>query len=96
MKITGNSLQRNFIVRDKGKNYFVNYICADYPISSLINRSSWEIIDEEGEELQIYFFSDDTFDIRNIKLFEKIVSYCIENFNNYPLDFEEDVIKSDK
>ena len=92
MKIIGNSLQKNFIVRDKGKNYFVNYVCADYLISSLINRSSWEITDEEGEELQIYCFGDDTLNIknkivRNIELFEKIINHCIKNFNNYQLDF---------
>ncbi|MBI4116153.1 hypothetical protein HY449_00230 [Candidatus Pacearchaeota archaeon] len=87
MKLTGNILQRSFLVEYKGKEYYVSYLSADYP-TLLLNRESWEITNEDGEELQIYQFSSANKKERekieeNIKIFNRIVGFCIKKFNAY-------------
>ena len=56
MKLVGNTLQKSFLIEHQGKKYFVNYLSSDYPNPNLLNRDNWEILDEDGEELNIYFF----------------------------------------
>ena len=76
------------MVEYKGKEYYVNYLSADYPTPLLLNRESWEITNEDGEELQIYQFNSANKKERekveeNIKIFNEIIGFCIKKFNAY-------------
>jgi len=88
MKLTQSILERNFTVQHKGKTYHVNYLNSDGQILGLINRDYWEIVDEDGEELNIYIFKNTTkkemkqID-KNVKLMNKLITFCIKHFNNY-------------
>ena len=88
MKIIGNSIQRDFIVESNGKIYNVNYLNADYQTSALLNRDFWEIRNEDGEEINGYFFESSSEEDKrkaenDANLFDKIVEFCVENFNCY-------------
>ncbi len=88
MRLIGNILQRSFLIKYKGKKYYVSYLNADYPTPLLLNRDSWEITDENGEELQIYKFNStnkkEKIEIKeNTKLFDKIVDFCVKKFHSY-------------
>jgi len=88
MKLTGNILQRSFLIEYKGKKYSVNYLSADYPTPLLLNRESWEITDDDGEELQIYQFNSTNKREKeklekNMGIFDEIVDFCIKKFNSY-------------
>ena len=88
MKLIGNIIQKSFLIKHKGKKYCVNYLNSDYPNPNLLNRDNWEIVDEDGEELNTYFFKsnmkNDKSKITLIKQkYDKLISFCIENFDNY-------------
>ncbi|MFH1053847.1 MAG: hypothetical protein V1740_05525 [Candidatus Woesearchaeota archaeon] len=88
MELIGNTLKKSFVVKHKRKKYFVNYINSDYADPSLFNRDNWQILDEDGEELGIYFLkSDINKDNANRELreeiYNKLISFCVEKFNNY-------------
>ena len=66
----------------------VLYINSDYADPILFNRDNWQILDEDGEELGLYFLkSDINKDNLNQGLLEeihdKLISFCVENFDNY-------------
>ncbi len=86
MKIIGNAIQKTFLVEYRGKTYCIDYLNADYPALGLINRNNWEIIDENGEDLNTYFLKSERKAKEtgnNIRLFNKLIKFCIDNFNNY-------------
>jgi len=88
MEIEQSTLQRTFVIKHRGKNYYVNYLNSDGQILGLINRNNWEIFNENSEELQIYIFKGQSKkDVekikKNVKLFDKLVGYCIKHFNDY-------------
>ena len=81
-------LERHFTVKHKGKFYCVDYLSSDGQILGLINRDTWEICDEEYEELNVYLFNDTPKKERekiksNIKLANKLIKFCIKHFNDY-------------
>ena len=72
----------------KGKFYYVGYLGSDRQILGLINRDTWEILDEELEELCVCEFQNDTKEEKeqikkNIKLANNLISFCINHFNDY-------------
>ena len=88
-------LERNFTVKDGGKFYHINYLNSDGQILGLLNRSNWEVTDEEGEGISVYEFQCSTKkekeQIRNnIKLLNKLIKFCIKHFDNYQPNYEED------
>ncbi len=87
MRIIGNALQKSFLIEYQGKEYYVNYLSSDYPDPGLLNRDNWEIIDEDGEELSLYFLKSGKKDKSEIRLitqkYNKLISFCIKNFNFY-------------
>ena len=64
-------MEKNFTVKHKRKFYYVGYLNSDGPILGLINRATWEAIDEEWEEIE------------DEKLKQKLFSFCIKHFNDY-------------
>ena len=50
MRLDQSTLERNFIVVHKEKEYFVNYLNSSGLIPGLANRFHWEIVDENHEE----------------------------------------------
>lgn len=88
MKLEQTSIEKTFHIRMGNKIYYVNYLNSDGQIIGLINRLDWEIHDEDGEEVNIYYFSNMT-DAekrqvdRNCKLVENLIDFCIKHFNDY-------------
>ncbi len=82
MKIIGNSLQKGFLVKHNGKEYYINYLDIDYNSSVLMNRDNWEIFDEDDEEISPYQFKSSK-NKKEINLYYKLVEFCIKNFNHY-------------
>ena len=88
IKLIQTVLIKHFTVEHKGKTYYVEYANSDGIAGYLFNRSDWEIMDEELEELCICEFQDDTKEERyqikkNIKLADKLITFCINHFNDY-------------
>ncbi len=86
MKLIGNTLQKTFLIKHQGKEYFVDYLDSDYPNPALINRENWRVIDEDGEELNTYFFKSITKKEKvkiNLtrKKCDKLINFCIKNFD---------------
>ncbi len=93
MKLIGNTLQKTFLIKYQGKEYFVDYLISDYPNPALINREIWKVIDEDGEELNTYSFKFITKKEKaKIKLnrnkYDRLINFCIKNFDSYQPKFE--------
>ena len=81
-------LERHFTIKHKEGFYYASYLNSDKPILGLINRDTWEVYDEEGEELNVYIFNDTTKEEKkkikkNVKLYNKLITFCIRHFNDY-------------
>ena len=81
-------LERHFTIKHKEGFYYVSYLNSDGPILGLINRDTWEIYDEEGEELNVYIFNDTTKEEKeqirkNRILANKLIDFCIRHFDDY-------------
>ncbi|MBI2656938.1 hypothetical protein HYX03_04315 [Candidatus Woesearchaeota archaeon] len=88
IKLIQSVLERHFTVKHKGKFYYACYLNSDKPVLGLINRDTWEVYDEEGEELNIYIFKDiPKKELRQItkngKLYSNLISFCIRHFDDY-------------
>lgn len=88
IELTGDGISRYFEVRYKGKIYYVDYTESDYQNLALCNRDNWVVTDEEGEELQICVSNDSSPEQirtaeKNAKIFDKLVKFCIKNFDPY-------------
>lgn len=88
IKLTQTVLEKNFTVEHKGKTYYVGYLNSDGQILGLSNRDTWEIYDEEGEELNAYIFKDTTKKEKKqiektAKLYYKLIDFCIKHFDDY-------------
>ena len=81
-------MEKSFTIEHNGKMYYVDYLNSDGQILGLINRDNWEVYEEEGEELDIYFFkgakSKEKEHIKkNAKLMNRLLKHCIRHFNGY-------------
>ena len=88
MKIVQSILNKKFVIINNREKYYVDYLNSDGQILDLMNRNNWEIYNEDGEELQIYFFNNDTEKekekiLKNSKLSEELINFCIKNFDTY-------------
>ena len=88
IKLIQTVLIKHFTVEYKGKTYYVEYANSDGIPGYLFNRSDWEILDEELEELCVCEFQNDTKEEKeqtknNIKLANKLITFCIKHFNDY-------------
>ena len=88
IKLTQTVLEKNFTVKHKERFYYVSYLNSDKPILGLINRDTWEICDEEGEELNTYILKDTTKEEKqqikkNTKLANRLIGFCIRHFSDY-------------
>ena len=91
IKLIQSTLERNFTVTHQGKTYYVSYLNSDGQILGLLNRTHWEVLDEELEEVSVYIFRDTTkkeeqqID-KNVKLTNKLIKFCIKHFDDYELN----------
>lgn len=77
MKVIQHILQRTFHVVENSKEYWVDFINSDGQILALINRSYWEVSELETRE-----------EVRDDKLKEELISFCIAHFNDYDGDYK--------
>ena len=90
MQIKANQISRNWTILHKGRTFYVNYTESDGQTLALCNRDNWEVWEEteEGtEELDAYSFQGDTPKEQagaqeNSLLKEKLIRFCIENWDN--------------
>ena len=98
MQLEANQISRDWTILHDGRKFYVNYTDSDEQTLALMNRNNWEVLEEteDGpEELNVYVFKDDTpkereFAAKNALLKEKLVKFCIENWDN---SFIKEVIK---
>ena len=76
------------MVKYNKKVYYVGFLASDRQILGLINRDTWQILDEELEELRVCGFQDDTKEEKeqikkNRKLANRLINFCVKHFNDY-------------
>ncbi|MBI2655139.1 hypothetical protein HYX06_01815 [Candidatus Woesearchaeota archaeon] len=81
-------LERHFTIKHKERFYYVSYLNSDKPILGLINRDTWQILNEELEELGICEFQSNTKEEKeqiksNRILADSLISFCIRHFSDY-------------
>ena len=90
MRLIQTIVEKNFTVGYKGKEYYVSYVNSDGHTLCLLNRYHWEIYDDEGE-LNIFKTGILTEEIKNNrKIRNKIINFCIKNFNKYKPDYTKE------
>ena len=90
MHIETNQISRDWTILHEGRRFYVNYTESDGQTLGLLNRDNWEVLeetDDDTEELNVYVFKEDTPGQReraeeNARLKEKLVRFCIENWDN--------------
>ncbi len=70
----------------------MEYANSDGIAGYLFNRDDWEVLDEELEELCVCEFQNSTKKekeqiMENIKLYNKLINFCIKHFNDYEPKF---------
>ena len=88
IKLIQTTIAKYFTVQYKGKTYYIDYVNSDGQTLLLSNRDYWEILDEEFEELCLCKFQNDAKEEKeqiknNIKLANKLISFCIKHFDDY-------------
>jgi hypothetical protein len=74
----------------EGRRFYVNFTECDGQTLALCNRDNWEVLEETDEgigELNVYIFQSDSPEEKekvkeNVALMEKLVQFCIENWDN--------------
>jgi hypothetical protein len=90
MKIEQNTISRDWTILHKGRRFFVNLTESDGQTLMLCNRNNWEVSEETDdgiEELSSFIFKDSGAAEQkqaeeNAKLIEKLIAFCIENWDN--------------
>ena len=90
MLLEMNQISRDWTILHDGRRFYVNFTESDGQTLALCNRDHWEVLEEtdEGtEELHGYAFQSDTPEDQekakeNIALMEKLIQFCIENWDN--------------
>jgi len=81
-------LEKNFTVKYNKKIYYIDFIASDRQILGLINRDTWEVLDEEFEEICVCEFQNSTKKEKqqiknNRELANRLIDFCIKHFNDY-------------
>ena len=76
------------MVKYNKKIYYAGFLASDRQILGLINRDTWQILDEELEELRVCGFQDDTKEEKeqirkNRILASRIIDFCTKRFSDY-------------
>ena len=90
MKIEQNTISRDWIVLHNGRGFFVNFTESDGQTLMLCNRSNWKITEETGDGVQevsaCVFKGSSAAELKqadeNTGLIEKLIAFCIENWDN--------------
>ena len=90
MQLETNQISRDWTILHGSRKFYVNYTDSDGQTLALCNRDNWEVLEETDdgpEELNVYVFKDDTpkereIAAKNTLLKEKLVKFCIENWDN--------------
>ena len=90
MQLEANQISKDWTILHGGRKFYVNFTESDRQTLALMNRDNWEVLEEteDGpEELNVYVFKDDTpkereIAAKNALLKEKLVKFCIENWDN--------------
>jgi hypothetical protein len=102
MQLEANQISRDWTILHNGRKFYVNFTESDGQTLALMNRDNWEVLEEteDGpEELNVYVFKDDTSKEREIAaknalLKEKLVKFCIENWDNgFILEIRKEIIE---
>jgi hypothetical protein len=89
MRLAQTILEKHFTVRHKGKTYYISYLNSDRPCLGLVNRFTWEVLDQELEEIDVYYVSGvkkQQID-KNNELVEELINFCIKHFKDYRPDY---------
>ena len=90
MRIEQNIISRDWTVLHKDRRFYVNFTESDGQTLALCNRDNWEITEETDdgvEEVNACVFKDSSAAEQrqaqeNARLIEKLVAFCIENWDN--------------
>ena len=90
MQLEANQISRDWTILHHGRKFYVNYTESDGHTLALMNRDNWEVVeetDDDTEELNVYVFKDSKPKERQIAaenalLKERLVKFCIENWDN--------------
>jgi hypothetical protein len=90
MQLEANQISRDWTILHGGRKFYVNYTESDGQTLALLNPDNGEVLEETDdgpEELNVYVFKDDTpkgreIAAKNALLKEKLVKFCIENWDN--------------
>jgi hypothetical protein len=91
MRIEQNTVSRDWTVLYKGRRFYVNFTESDGQTLALCNRDNWQVHEETEngvEELNPYAFNGCSPQQwqrarENEKIMEKLVGYCIRNWDNW-------------
>ena len=95
MQLLYSTLEKTFGVKNKGRIYYVSYLNSDGQILGVSNRFNWEVLNEDLEELDIYSSDEPAKEkkeqvMKNAKLREYLIKFCIKHFNDYQPDYKND------
>ena len=104
MQLKMNQISRDWTIVHDGRTFHVNYTESDGQTMALCNRDNWEVweqTDEGAEELDIYVFKGDSKEKQikaenNFKIMEKLISFCIENWENQFMQKIEEELQEQK
>jgi hypothetical protein len=90
MQLETNQISRDWTILHNGRKFYVNLTECDGQTLALCNRNNWEVweeTDDGAEELNAYVFKDYTPEERtraeeNSLLKEKMIRFCLENWDN--------------
>ena len=90
MQMEANQISRDWTILHDSRKFYVNYTESDRHTLALMNRDKWEVLEETDdgpEELNVYVFKDNKPKERQIAtenalLKERLVKFCIENWDN--------------
>ena len=90
MQLEKNQISRDWTILHNSRKFYVNFIESDGQTLAHCNRDNWKVWEETDdgiEELNEFVFKNDTSQGQanaeeNSLLKEKLISYCIENWDN--------------
>ena len=104
MQLEVNQISRDWTILHEGRTFYVNLTDSDGQTLALCNRNNWEVweqTDEAVEELSEYIFESSTPEEQkraeeNSLLKEKLIKFCIENWDNQFMHEIKDKLQEQK